>query len=286
MTPPDFKKALEGAAQQLRRQELSREADARLQRRLFEGDAAPPRPARWRPVAAFAAVAAAVIAVVAVRALGPRAEQLGGFAVVQRSEPMNASVSGAGVLSVELGEVTLKDALAGMTFQVRAPAQVAREGDGVRVLRGWAAFSVEKRAHDAVPARVLVSGGVIEVFGTRFTVEESGEKGSVTLHEGSIGFRPLRGERVMLAPGATLAWPLPEPQAADEPEPPPPEPEKPRPQRRPLTVKEEALETDALVREVAALRTRGRYAEAVGVLERALSAPCRPRRRRRSRARG
>ena len=77
---------------------------------------------------------------------------------------------------------------------------------GVRVASGKVGSS-STRAHEA-PRRVAVSQGEIHITGTRFTVEERGAAGHVTLHEGGIEFVAPGREPVRLLPGQALAWPL------------------------------------------------------------------------------
>jgi transmembrane sensor len=122
-----------------------------------------------------------------------------------REDPAGVEIQG--------GEAALLDAARGITLRNEGPLVVRREPSGVRLVRGRAEFSVTHRQPGAPPAVVLVSGGAFEVMGTRFTVEEQGRGGTVTLHEGAITFRRLSGEVVPVGLGQTLAWPVPEPVA-------------------------------------------------------------------------
>lgn len=78
--------------------------------------------------------------------------------------------------------------------------------EGVRIARGEVRVQVDPRRPRAFPVRILVSGGVIEVVGTEFTVREYTTHGHVELHEGSIRFLPGEGAAVMIAPGETFHW--------------------------------------------------------------------------------
>lgn len=78
---------------------------------------------------------------------------------------------------------------------------------GLRVDIGEVIVEVDPRKPRSFPVRLLVSGGVIEVVGTRFTIREFSTHGEVTLHRGSIRFTPEDGgEPVMIEPGQTMRW--------------------------------------------------------------------------------
>jgi transmembrane sensor len=173
------------------------------------------------------------------------------------------------------GESYVPAAPRGVQVAASADALLHRERDRVRVRSGIVTFTVEKRSSGEAPVRVDVSHGTIEVVGTRFTIRQRDDGGDVTLHEGVIRF----GEHVLRA-GETLEWPekpapppvvapvAPQPEQTPEPvKPPPPEP-------HPHVHKEPAVihETDAawLLDEVALLRSRGEYAEAVRLLDKGL----------------
>jgi transmembrane sensor len=70
--------------------------------------------------------------------------------------------------------------------------------------------NVNQRPPGARAAEVLVSGGTIQVLGTRFTVAQRNGSGRVTLHEGRIRFvaADRRALPVVLAPGESLQWPV------------------------------------------------------------------------------
>lgn len=73
--------------------------------------------------------------------------------------------------------------------------------------RGEVTIKVTPRPKHRSSVRVNVSGGVIEVMGTTFTIQEDGERGQVALHEGKIRFTHTNGQRVVLLPGQSLSWP-------------------------------------------------------------------------------
>ncbi len=86
-------------------------------------------------------------------------------------------------------------------------ASLERLRDSLRVRRGKASFIAHKRT-DGSTLRVHVSHGVIEVTGTRFTVEQGESGGRVELTEGTIVFHDDDGDDVTLSAGAVLVWPL------------------------------------------------------------------------------
>ncbi|SEU40273.1 FecR family protein [Myxococcus fulvus] len=180
-------------------------------------DAREPGPTAWhrRPVSwglAASAVAVAVALMVFFMRT-PSARSVGGLEVAHASADLLVREDSEGVV-IQGGEVALMDTARGITLRNHGPLVVRRESTGVRLVRGRAEFSVSHRPRGALPAVVLVSGGAIEVMGTRFTVEERGEGGTVTLHEGAIAFRQSGGEVVPVQVGQTLAWPVVKP---DEP---------------------------------------------------------------------
>jgi transmembrane sensor len=163
--------------------------------------------------------------------------------------------------------------------------EVRREEAGVRVLSGEVEVSVAKVRAGAAPVRLLVSGGAIEVRGTRFTIHQRPESGDVTLHEGAIAFFALDGRVRELKPGETLEWPLPEVKQPPAPEPPPvpaheaPHPKAEAPPARPAEghaaepQPTPPLDTEAFIAKLAELRRAGDYDAAVRELEAALEQP-------------
>ncbi|QSQ28308.1 FecR domain-containing protein [Pyxidicoccus parkwayensis] len=192
-------------------------ARARLWSRLK--DAREPKPA-WhrRPVWWMLAASAAALALVVFFWSTPSTRSLGGLELMQATADLKVREDGAGV-EIQVGEAALMDAARGITLRNLGPLVVHREASGVRLVRGRAEFSVMHRKPGAAPTVVLVSGGAIEVMGTRFTVEERGAGGAVTLHEGAILFRRLTGEEVPVKVGQTLEWPVAEPAAPAPPQP-------------------------------------------------------------------
>jgi transmembrane sensor len=167
-------------------------------------------------------------------------------------------------------------------------SSVRREPRGIRVLDGQVSFEVEHRAVADGPVRVLVSGGAIEVHGTRFTVVETGAgTGAVELHEGAIDFTDERGVVHVLQPGQTLRWPAPEaePSVAPEldlsgvPDPAPlpgpmkapPRTKSPLPQEADWRTFDQRVHAEAVITELGELRSRGAWSDAVRLLERELN---------------
>jgi len=211
MAPRDLRAGLRREDLVRREQGMPPAVRARLWSRLR--DARAPKPA-WhrRPVSWGLAASAAALALVVFLMRTPPPRALGGLEVARASADLMAREDAAGVV-IEGGEAALLDSTRGITLRNQGPLVVRREPTGVRLVRGRAEFSVAHRQRGAPPAVVLVSGGAIEVMGTRFTVDEQGRGGTVTLHEGAIAFRRPGGEVVPVEVGQTLAWPVPEPVA-------------------------------------------------------------------------
>lgn len=101
------------------------------------------------------------------------------------------------------------------------PVTIEREGDvllahpgaslesranGLRVREGKVSIIAKPRTGGDT-MRVLVSHGVLEITGTRFTVEQHGETGNVKVEEGTVVFHDDAGGDVTLAAGTQVAWP-------------------------------------------------------------------------------
>ncbi|MEJ7733075.1 MAG: FecR domain-containing protein [Polyangiaceae bacterium] len=231
-------------------------------------------------MAALAVFALVVARRVASPVSGPGVmEQVAGFVVVARSEDLllRGEVS---AVDVARGRCTLRDEVAGMTLEVDGAARLVREGAAVRVASGKVGFAVDPRRTEA-PRRVVVSQGEIRITGTRFTVEERGAAGNVTLHEGAIEFAAPGREPVRLMPGQALAWPLLDevsldqlPDAAAAPVASVALPAPPLPMATgsspavsgapPAPPGDDALPVDAIAR-IESLRSQGRYAEAAAL---------------------
>ncbi|MFP2923726.1 FecR domain-containing protein [Pyxidicoccus sp. 3LG] len=269
MDPRDFRAELQREDQLRREQGMSPAARARLWSRLQ--DAREPKPA-WhrRPVGLMLAASAAALALAVFLWSAPSARSLGGLELAQATPDLKVREDAAGV-EIQMGEAALVDAARGITLRNLGPLVVHREPSGVRLVRGRAEFSVNRRKPGAAPAVVLVSGGAIEVMGTRFTVEEREAGGAVTLHEGAILFRRLTGEVVPLRVGQTLEWPVAEP-ALREPAPPQPVPTS-NPvvaPSRPPAAATRAPSVEEVLRELEVLRGRHEFEQAVRHLEAAM----------------
>lgn len=267
----DFDSALQQADALLRERGMPRDAKLRLDARLF----APP-PQRL----AMALVTAVSVAVgfVVVAWLAPRpVPMVGGFTLTPDAVGHVRVTSEA---AVELAEGTaMTDELRGLKVSSLSASTLRKERLGVRLLNGRATFEVQKVESGKLPVRVLVSGGAIEVRGTRFTVTERGEGGEVLLHEGKIVFLDGEGLEHVVSPGETFTWPLPAPAVPREPldelEPLPPL--KPRPAPKPQTQEidwrefDRRVHAEAVINELSQLRRQGAWPDAVKLLERELS---------------
>lgn len=280
----DFKAALVAADERLVNELHLRAMHARLDARLFR----PVRPAsRWLPV--LVALSSVAIGFFVVRAFAPQpTPMVGGFEVQPGVE---ASVRVSRQAAVELArDVSVVDRTRGVTISSLVKTTVRREARGIRVLEGRATFDVQKRTEPTDVVRVLVSGGSIEVHGTRFTVTENGAgAGSVELHEGSIDFIDEGALAHRLRPGEVLTWPVaPEPpsmlggdDADEEDELTPLGPISPRQKKqkknptRPSDIDwrlfDQRVHAQAVITELSALRQSGQWEDAVRLLERELN---------------
>jgi transmembrane sensor len=172
--------------------------DARVSRAL-----AGPRPAqRWPVLAAFAAAAAGLVVWIS---SGPRV--VDGFEVE----------SGAALKVAEgwqaLPEVDRLPRWVDLAQQIRFESSgsftLRREAEQIRLVEGEVTLDVQPRPSGVTPVRIRVSHGIIEVLGTRFTLIQRRDGGSVTLYRGTIRFLSTDGRSTQLSPTQTLAWPLP-----------------------------------------------------------------------------
>ncbi|MFT3837995.1 MAG: FecR domain-containing protein [Myxococcaceae bacterium] len=212
------------------RDERSRQIWRQLQ--LKRAGAASKRPVKL--LALGLATALLVFGVIAWRVFWPGASEVAGMTVANRSvgfEPVLAD----GVMSVTSGEATLLEKSLRLQVHVGKGARLKREAGGLRVVSGEASFVADKRLPTETPARVLVSGGAIEVIGTRFTVKQEGDSGELVLYEGVVRFVVSDGRIVTVLPGEAFRWPVP-------PEPPL---NVPRPPEPPMVEPQADLETDA-----------------------------------------
>jgi transmembrane sensor len=243
---------------------------ARLDARLFT-----PVRKRERFVMAVVVLSSMVVGFFLVQAMAPkRPLTSGGFELAPE-----ARVEVTREAAVELSPATVVfDRPRGVRVTSIRRTSLRRELRGIRVLTGEAEFEVQKRSAEAGPVRVLVSGGSIEVHGTRFTVKETGAgTGSVALHEGAIDFLDEAGVTHVLRPGETLQWPVPPPAAPliDEPAPlpqlQPVPPKEPRPATADWRLFDQRVHAEAVITELGQLRKQGAWNDAVHLLERELN---------------
>ena len=252
---------------------LAREAEAREQQ-------ATRRP--WLPMLTFAAGAALVMLVI-----GYNMMRRGGEPASTSPTPTVATLAGYAIHGEHCEGKQEQDAavLSGecrmvgphLTVQTWDAARLELRPRDVTVQRGQAVFDVGKVAAGEETVKVAVSHGTIEVLGTRFTVDQDPQGGTVDLFEGRIRFHhvPADGRApVDILPGQRYAWgdraaPEPAPDIIVEDEPTivddPPE-RSARPRKRAA----KAPDADAIIAKVTELRGAGRYAEAARRLRQAL----------------
>jgi len=259
---PDFVEALRRADAELEGRDLSVGAQRRLAAAL---EVRPRSGARW-----LAAAAVACAVVLGVGLWRWPTSPLPGFTLTQASPDARYDSAGD-ALELFAGKVELRGE--GLTLWLEGAATVEREGaESLAVRAGRVGFAVTKRPG---AFRVKVSHGVIEVLGTRFWVRQGEAGGEVRLEEGRIRFTQADGATMTLDAGATLAWPLPTPPVT-EPVPPEPEPETPGLAPGRPSAKGRSADTGAVLAEVAELRSRRAYTQAVERLREALAQPLGP----------
>jgi transmembrane sensor len=280
MSRRDFEAGLRAADHLMTELGVPVEVDLRLRRRLQEVEqGGPRRRARWVPIAATASIviaAATVLFIVSPPTLTRvhhTSASIGGLDVVRPTSDLRSSVGANQLVDIETGGCTLVDADRGISLVVTSPVRVRKDADGVRVARGTVDVRVEKRRSGLEPVRILVSGGLIEVMGTRFTVEQGEASGRVRLHDGAIRFRSGDGRVVDLHPGDSLAWPLPAPpraveeSARDAASPRAPIATTKKAQRDRATAPSisatEFARSEELLERIAVMRSRGQYRQAV-----------------------
>ncbi|MGC4119943.1 MAG: FecR domain-containing protein [Myxococcales bacterium] len=290
----EFRTGLAAADEQLRQERLSTNADQKIRHKLGESDVG----RSWgRLVFGVAAVACAVLLAVVLRpgSPTPRPEpsQVLGMQVTEESVGFAFRVLPDEAVEFSKGACLLSDETG--SIAVAEPSVLRRERAGMRVVAGKVEFKVE-RQKPGRSVRVLVSGGAIEVVGTRFTVEQQAEHGRVMLHEGHIRFVAAAGNVRELLAGESLEWPqapVPAPTPAPEtvaakPDAGAPVSASPPALRHPVRAPERigapatTVEPDPgpeVFERVGALRSRGQYTEAVQELTVALARPA-PRARR------
>ncbi|MBL8919237.1 MAG: FecR domain-containing protein [Myxococcaceae bacterium] len=272
--PRDLKAAITEAQERLE-DAHGAQATERVRQRL-RGGSRRPRRVRWGRVAGAAAVVA--LAVVVAGSMREQERTLGRYVVLEGG--LSGAVEGA-VLTIRDGHGVLRDGALGADLEVSAAASLRPLDDGLEVVAGKVSLDVDHAHPRAAPFRVRVSHGLIEVLGTRFIVVQGELGGEVTLLRGSIRFLADDGQRRLLEPGETLRWPLPPVAAAIEAPAPAPKPapapstppRTPRPTAAPV---KEALGTPPFdvaqfIDELALLRSRGAYEEAVARLTRTLA---------------
>jgi transmembrane sensor len=282
MPERDFQRAFRSLDSAFQKAELSPEARERLEGALEARSHRARGRALLVPALALASGGLALALFLLLRAHPAPAPDYGGFALSSATPDLKIRADADGTVSVEAGQGTLEERDAAIAARVETAARLKRERGGIRVLRGRVELRVAKRRPQAPPAVILVSGGAIEVIGTRFRVEQEEVGGKVELFEGAIQFRVPDGRVLPLAPGESLRWPVAAPspslspsgappvaEALQSPQPPAP----PGPAAIPSRRQAHPPQVEAVLHRVVGLRARGDYAGAAGELSAALSRP-------------
>jgi hypothetical protein len=204
----DLVRLLRAADERISRASLSHEAHARIRAELTTAARGRPRDRSRRLLPLAGALCGAAALWLVMRLLGGPAEdpevtavRAAGFA--WQGARCSAAES-AGSLTLD-GECRVRAEEQGISISSRGQAEIVRLDDGVQLARGTAEFEVAHRPRRQ-PVRVRVSAGAIEVTGTRFIVEQSGQGGHVDLLEGSIRFRAKDDTVTQVRPGTRFTW--------------------------------------------------------------------------------
>jgi transmembrane sensor len=129
-----------------------------------------------------------------------------GFEVRTSSADFRQEHDGASGLRVVQGAATFFVRELACEIGVVEGAHLRRDDSAVRVLAGSVTFGVQPR--HLTPLRVLVSDGAIEVVGTRFTVTQRGDGGTVSVETGVVRFVDRDGKATLVRAGERLTWPF------------------------------------------------------------------------------
>lgn len=236
-----------------------------------------PRRPRVRPSVLFACGALAAVLVVSI--LGRFADRSGAPPTVdevvapqaalavapERAQPPCASQGPSGRLDL-VGSCSIRLDDPSLTIASAGSSSLRVEARTITLERGWVVFDVDA-VTSGPPVRVRVAAGVVEVVGTRFSVFQDETRGHIELVEGTIWFEDLHGTRTLLEAGGRYAWEHGEARhtpGIDPASAPPPDVRASAPSRRTsgnATAGRPSLDT------IARLRAKGRYAEALALIE-------------------
>lgn len=153
-----------------------------------------------------------------------------------------------------------------MDLEIWTPTRLQPIAGGVAVREGDVMFVVEHIEDRERPARVEVSGGTIEVIGTRFAIRQARgagrqahAEGHVDLLEGAIQFRRPNGEVEAIEAGQRYGW------SASAPEPTSDSTDAPTP--RPPSAPDSKAKLAEGLAEVARLRRAGDFTAAIAKLD-------------------
>jgi transmembrane sensor len=224
---------------------------------------------------AFAAGMALLVSFLGVRLSQP--QYLGWMRVEGHASTYSATQDTPELIELASGSASTRDEAGRYRVRIGAPARLSRSSTGVRVEVGMVEFDVERRSEGEAPLRIEVSHGVIEVLGTRFTIQQEAASGKVSVHTGTIRFVSVDGPKQLVSSGESLSWPM---VAAVVPVSPPTieavpplaaelAPEKTRAKKAPRPIR--YRDPEDLLHQVDALRGRGEFDEAVRYLRHGLT---------------
>ena len=193
---PKLLEAIRQADQALSSTHLTAAASHRIRTAIRDHRTGPQRPwrAAWVVPAALGAVALSVAL-----ALGTRSTFQSKS--IERGQCITSASADAIALS---GACTMS--FGAMDVETSGATTLSETPDGVHLLKGMAIFRVRPVPAGHEPVRIRVGGGVIEVIGTRFVVEQHPGGGTIELLEGTIRFVSSTMKATILHAGERLSW--------------------------------------------------------------------------------
>ena len=193
---PKLLEAIREADRALASGHLTASASHRIRTAIREHRTGPQRPwrAAWVVPAALGAVALSVALALATRPTFQSKSTERGPCITSASADAIA-LSGACTMS-----------FGAMDVETSGATTLSETPDGVHLLQGMGIFRVRPVPVGHEPVRIRVGGGVIEVIGTKFVVEQHPGGGTIELLEGTIRFVSSSMKETILHAGERLSW--------------------------------------------------------------------------------
>jgi hypothetical protein len=208
MRSKDIVRLIREQDDQLRQTPMGLAAETRMLRRLREAAVIPPRRnGAWGGVLVLGALAGGAAALGWSKLRPAQPVVTVGQNIVAASshrDPAQCAVRQEHERVDVSGPCTLQ--LPSVTVRTDAASEIQATQEGIRVLHGKAWFEVAPVPRGGPPVQVRVAGGIIEVMGTKFVVNQDDQNGSVDLSEGKIRFLTIDAAPVDIRPGQQFRW--------------------------------------------------------------------------------